>query len=119
LAVNLAYKRVSTQKQDLCRQEEAFKVLQIDRDYCDKLSGSSADRPQLNKLRLEAKEDDNIYVESISRPGRPIGRPPRKVPASFKKFYPMLKDRDITATDFAGLIGICRPSLCLKQKLTL
>ncbi len=111
--MNLAYKRVSTQKQDLRRQEEAFKGLQIDKEYCDKLSGSSADRPQLNQLRLEAKEDDNIYVESISRSGQPISRPPQKVSASFKKFYPMLKDGDITATDFAGLIGmigICRPS---------
>jgi DNA invertase Pin-like site-specific DNA recombinase len=182
--VNFAYKRVSTQKQDLRRQEEAFKGLPIDREYCDKLSGSSADRPQLNKLRLEAREGDHIYVESISRlgrnvddlrqvvqefkdkgitihfikegfntgngnnmfkfmvtilgavaemereltveriregiakakkygtrSGRPIGRPPRKVPASFKKFYPMWKDGEITATDFARLIGVSRPTL--------
>ncbi len=37
----LAYKRDSTVKQDLRRQEEAFKGLQIDRDYCDKLTGGS------------------------------------------------------------------------------
>ena len=182
--MNFAYKRVSTEKQDLRRQEEAFKGINIDREYCDKLTGSKADRPQLNKLRLEAQKGDNIYVESISRlgrnvddlrqivqefkdkevtghfikegfntgnsnnmfkfmltilgavaemereltveriregvakakrygtrSGRPIGRPPRQIPASFKKYYPMWKDGDITATDFARLIGVSRPTL--------
>ena len=182
--MNFAYKRVSTVKQDLRRQEEAFKGLQIDKEYCDKLSGGSADRPQLNKLRLEAEAGDNIYVESISRlgrnvddlrqvvqelkdkdvtvhfikegfstgnsnnmfkfmltilgavaemereltveriregmskarrygtrSGRPVGRPLRKIPASFNKYYPMWKNGDITATDFARLIGVSRPTL--------
>ena len=182
--MNFAYKRVSTQKQDLRRQEEAFKGIKIDREYCDELTGAKADRPQLNKLRLEAKEGDNIYVESISRlgrnvddlrlivqefkdkeitvhfikegfntgndnnmfkfmltilgavaemdreltverirdgmakakiygtkTGRPVGRPPRQIPASFKKYYPMWKDGDITVTDFARLIGVSRPTL--------
>ncbi len=54
--MNFAYKRVSTEKQDLRRQEEAFKNIKIDQEYCDKLTGSNADRPQLNKLRLEARE---------------------------------------------------------------
>jgi DNA invertase Pin-like site-specific DNA recombinase len=51
--MNYAYKRVSTEKQDLRRQEEAFKGINIDREFCDKFSGSKVDRPQLNKLRLE------------------------------------------------------------------
>ncbi len=182
--MNFAYKRVSTEKQDLRRQEEAFKGINLGREYCDKLTGSKADRPQLNKLRLEAEAGDNIYVESISRlgrnvddlrqvvqefkdkditvhfikegfntgnsnnmfkfmltilgavaemereltveriregmakarrygtrSGRPVGRPPRKIPASFNKYYPMWKDGDITATDFARLIGVSRPTL--------
>ena len=182
--MNFAYKRVSTEKQNLRRQEEAFKGINIDREYCDKLTGSKADRPQLNKLRLEAQKGDNIYVESISRlgrnvddlrqivqefkdkevtghfikegfntgnsnnmfkfmltilgavaemereltveriregmakakrygtrSGRPVGRPPREIPATFKKYYPMWTDGDITATDFARLIGVSRPTL--------
>jgi len=182
--MNFAYKRVSTEKQDLRRQEEAFKGINIDQEYCDKLTGSKADRPQLNKLRVEAQKGDNIYVESISRlgrnvddlrlivqeckdkeitvhfikegfntgnsnnmfkfmltilgavaemereltveriregmakakrygtrSGRPVGRPPREIPATFKKYYPMWKDGDITATDFARLIGVSRPTL--------
>jgi len=182
--MNFAYKRVSTEKQDLRRQEEAFKDIKIDREYCDKLTGSKSDRPQLNKLRLEAQEGDHIYVESISRlgrnvddlrnivqefkdkgvtvyfikegfntgnsnnmfkfmltilgavaemereltveriregvakakrygtrSGRPIGRPPREIPASFKKYYPMWKGGEITATDFAKLVEVSRPTL--------
>ena len=183
-ALNFAYQRVSTEKQDLRRQEEAFKGIQIVKNYCDKLSGSTADRPQLNKLRLEAKVGDHIYVESISRlgrnvddlrlivqefkdkdvtvhfikegfntgnnnnmfkfmltilgavaemereltveriregiakakrygtrSGRPIGRPPREIPASFKKYYPMWKKGEITATDFAKIVDVSRPTL--------
>jgi len=46
-----------------------------------------------------------------TRSGRPVGRPPRKIPASFNKYYPMWKDGDITATGFAKLIGVSRPTL--------
>lgn len=70
--MNFAYKRVNTEKQDLRCQEEAFKGINIDREHCDKLSRSKADRSQLNKLRLEAREGDHIYVESISRLGRNV-----------------------------------------------
>ena len=181
--MNFAYKRVSTEKQVLRHQEEAFKGINIERECCDKLTGYKADRPQLNKLRLEAEAGDNIYVESIShlgrnvddlrlivqefkdkdvtvhfikegfntgnnnmfkfmltilgavaemereltveriregmakakrygtRSGKPVGRPPREIPATFKKYYPIWKDGDITATDFAKLIGVSRPTL--------
>jgi len=46
-----------------------------------------------------------------TKTGRPIARPPREIPASFKKYYPMWEDGDITATDFARLIGVSRPTL--------
>jgi DNA invertase Pin-like site-specific DNA recombinase len=46
-----------------------------------------------------------------TKTGRPIGRPPREVPASFKKYYPMWKEKDITATDFARLLGVSRPTI--------
>ena len=45
--------------------------------------------------------------------GKPVGRPPRGIPASFKK-YPMWKDGDIKATDFARLlelVGRCFASI--------
>jgi len=46
-----------------------------------------------------------------TRSGRPIGRPPRQIPTSFKKYYPMWKDGEITATDFAKLVEVSRPTL--------
>jgi len=46
-----------------------------------------------------------------TRSGRPIGRPPRQIPASFKKYFPMWKDKDISATDFAKVLGVSRPTL--------
>jgi DNA invertase Pin-like site-specific DNA recombinase len=182
--LNYAYKRVSTEKQDLRRQEEAFKGIQIDKEFCDKLSGNKADRPQLNKLRSTVQDGDNIYVESISRLGRnvddlrqivqefkdksvtvhfikegfntgngnnmfkfmltilgavaemereltvarvregirkaqlygtrsgkPIGRPARKIPANFKKYYEMWKSDEITGVEFAKLLDVSRPTL--------
>lgn len=42
---------------------------------------------------------------------RPVGRPPGQIPASFKNYYPMWKDGDITATDFTMLIGVGRLTL--------
>ncbi len=182
--MKLAYKRVSSEKQDLRRQEEAFKGIDIDKFYEDKLSGKSADRPALNKLRLEAKEGDQIYVESISRlgrnvddlrqvvqelkekgvvvhfikegfntgngnnmagfmltilgavaemerelsvervregiakakkygtkSGRPLGRPTREIPASFKKYYEKWRAGDITGVEFARLLDVSRATL--------
>ena len=181
--MNYSYKRVSTEHQDLRRQDEAFKGIQIDREYCDKLTGKNADRPGLNKLRLEVQAGDNIYIESISRLGRcvddlralvqefkdkevtvhfikegintggamykfllttlgavaemereianervkegiakarkygtrsgkPIGRPAPELPKVFPKYYYRWKEGgDITATEFARLIGVSRPTL--------
>ncbi len=33
-----------------------------------------------------------------TRTGRPVGRPPREIPPSFKKYYTMWKNGHITAT---------------------
>jgi DNA invertase Pin-like site-specific DNA recombinase len=70
--MNYSYKRVSTEGQDLRRQDEAFKGIKIDKEYSDKLTGKNIDRPALNRLRLVAQRGDNIYIESISRLGRNV-----------------------------------------------
>ncbi len=46
-----------------------------------------------------------------TRTGRPIGRPPIKIPQSFKKYYLMWKAGEITATDFAKLLEVSRSAL--------
>ena len=70
--MNFSYKRVSTEGQDLRRQDEAFKGIKIDKEYSDKLTGKNIDRPALNRLRLEAQRGDDVYIESISRLGRNV-----------------------------------------------
>ena len=46
-----------------------------------------------------------------TRSGKPIGRPPRKIPASFKKYYEMWKSEEISGVEFARLLDISRPTL--------
>lgn len=70
--MNLSYERVSTVKQDERRQEISLSAYKIDKKFVDKATGKNTDRPALNKLMLEARKGDNIYVESISRLGRNV-----------------------------------------------
>lgn len=68
------YERVSTKKQSIGRQEMILDKLGIafDKAYTDKISGKGIDRPALNKLKLDVKDGDIIYCESISRLGRNV-----------------------------------------------
>ncbi len=70
--MNFSYERVSTIKQDEKRQEVSLASYKIDKKYIDKMSGKKKDRPELNKLMIEVKEKDNVYIESISRLGRNV-----------------------------------------------
>lgn len=66
------YGRVSTQEQELARQEDWFNSMGIDKRYqfMEKMTGTKASRPQLDRLKDEIREGDIIYVESLSRLGR-------------------------------------------------
>lgn len=68
------YLRVSTSKQDTTRQDMQLDKLGItfDKEYIDKMTGKSKDRPELNKMILEVKDGDTVYCESISRLGRSL-----------------------------------------------
>ena len=70
---NIAYLRVSTIDQNLARQEEAFKGLNIDKFFTEKVSGKNIkDRPELLKMMEYVREGDTVFVESISRFGRSL-----------------------------------------------
>ena len=60
MSLNVAYKRVSTEKQDIRRQDFSFENLKIDKVYIDKLSGKSLDRPQLQKLMASLNDGDHL-----------------------------------------------------------
>lgn len=68
------YLRVSTTKQDTARQDIQLDKLGIifEKEYIDKMTGKSKDRPELNKMILELKDGDTVYCESISRLGRSL-----------------------------------------------
>lgn len=70
----VTYKRVSTVKQDIERQTIQLDKLGIsfDKEYIDKMSGKTKERPQLNKMMAEVKDGDTVYCESISRLGRSL-----------------------------------------------
>lgn len=66
----LGYARVSTEQQSLDRQTDALNAYGVDELYCEKMTGTKAHRPELDKIRLRARAGDVIVVESLSRLGR-------------------------------------------------
>ena len=62
----------------------------------------------------ERKKIQQRIQEGVNRAkaeGKPIGRPKRKIPASFKKYYKQWQAKEITATEFARLLEVSRPTL--------
>jgi len=70
--MKFGYGRVSTDKQCLDRQTDLFCKHGVDnlRVFMEKMTGTKADRPQLERLKEEVREGDTVYIESLSRLGR-------------------------------------------------
>ncbi len=70
----LAYARVSSEKQSLERQIHALTAAGIEREriYVDKKSGATTDRPGLRKLFEYARKGDRITVLTLDRLGRTV-----------------------------------------------
>jgi DNA invertase Pin-like site-specific DNA recombinase len=67
-----AYARVSTADQNLDRQLDALKNYGIDIMYCEKMSGTKKNRPELDRMLKEVEDGDTIVIESLSRLGRSV-----------------------------------------------
>ena len=65
--MRLGYKRVSTIEQNTTRQLDG---VEVDKVYEDKCSGSTTDRPQLQRLLDNMRSGDTIIVHDISRLAR-------------------------------------------------
>ena len=65
--MKLCYKRVSHADQNLDRQLHG---LEFDREYVEKISGKSMDRPELNAMLLNIRDGDEVHVHEMSRLGR-------------------------------------------------
>lgn len=68
--MTIGYARVSTQDQELARQVDALNQYGVEEIYTEKMTGTKADRPELDKIKRRAKAGDTIVVESLSRLGR-------------------------------------------------
>jgi len=66
----IAYARVSTEQQSLNRQLDALQAYGYDEIFTEKMTGTKADRPELDKVKLVARAGDVVVVESLSRLGR-------------------------------------------------
>jgi DNA invertase Pin-like site-specific DNA recombinase len=66
----IGYARVSTEGQCLDRQIDQLKKYGIDELFTEKMTGTKANRPELDKVRLVARKGDTIVIESLSRLGR-------------------------------------------------
>ncbi|WP_102398915.1 recombinase family protein [Haloimpatiens massiliensis] len=67
-----AYIRVSSKEQNIDRQLEAIKDLNIDeRDiYIDRQSGKDFDRPEYQALKRSIRSGDTLFIKSLDRFGR-------------------------------------------------
>ena len=68
----IGYVRVSTEGQETARQEELMKALGVEKVFMEKVSGKNTERVEFQKMMSYLREDDTLYVESISRLSRSI-----------------------------------------------
>lgn len=66
----IGYARVSTREQNLDRQVEALKNFKVDKLFCDKMSGATTKRPELQKMLNYIRDDDIVIVTELDRLGR-------------------------------------------------
>ena len=66
----IGYARVSTRDQNLDRQAEALENFKVDKLFCDKMSGATTKRPELQKMLNYIRDDDIVIVTELDRLGR-------------------------------------------------
>ena len=64
------YVRVSTTSQNIDRQQDALLKAGVDKIFIDKVTGTKADRPQLNEMYKQLRANDIVVVTELSRFGR-------------------------------------------------
>jgi len=67
LDMKIGYIRVSTQEQNIIRQEVLMRELGVDEVYIDRMSGKNTNRPELQRMMEYVRRGDTVIVESISR----------------------------------------------------
>lgn len=70
--MKIGYARVSTDKQSLIRQTDQLTQAGCARIFMEKISGGSADRPELQKMLDMVRPGDTIVVSELSRLSRSV-----------------------------------------------
>ena len=68
----MGYIRVSTTAQNVERQIDILNEYGAERLFVDKITGTKADRPQLNKMFEQLRKGDIVVVTELSRLGRSL-----------------------------------------------
>ena len=66
----MGYARISTEGQQVARQEIILQNLGVERVFVETCSGKNTDRPELKKMLTFIREGDTVVIESISRLAR-------------------------------------------------
>ena len=66
----IGYARVSTLDQNPNLQTDALTLAGCQKIFIDKISGTTAQRPELDKLREQLREGDTLIVWRLDRLGR-------------------------------------------------
>ncbi len=68
----LGYARVSTDGQNLDRQIDALMVAGVSKKhlYCEKITGTKSDRPELNRLINDLETGDTVIIADLTRISR-------------------------------------------------
>ena len=70
--LRIGYARISTHEQSLDSQVDALQQAGCERIYCDKISGTKAERPELDRLRDCLRPGDTLIVWRLDRLGRSL-----------------------------------------------
>ena len=101
------YARVSTDAQDLTNQLGQLKAAGCERVFREKISGATADRPQLKKLMAAVGEGDVVIIPAVDRLSRDttdllvIARDLQNAGAGLRSIAEPVVD---TTSDFAELV---------------
>lgn len=66
----IGYARVSTQEQNLFRQLDALREHGAERIFQEKMTGTTKNRPELEKMMLTLRAGDTLVIDSFSRLSR-------------------------------------------------
>ena len=61
--MKIGYARVSTQDQNLDRQMDNLKAAGCERIYCEKMTGTKAHRPELDRMKDTLREGDILVID--------------------------------------------------------